>query len=352
MYAALADVDDPELTSAIKSLGDNVRLILAPTPTLRGRNKGSQGGSRAKLGRELRAASVHVYHQDRTAGAARSNFVVSCDRWGTPLSVWTGSAAWTTRALCLHSNNGIFVESVPLARIYLDRWYDLLDGPTARLARSARTGTAPAHIRERGMSITVWNTPTRGNGDLRDATRLIRGARQGVLFLTNGRRAVETVMEETLRLSLDNDLFIEGLSWSARGRSGARPKYAYYVNGKRTVLSQPHYGEGIDSTIVLVDPFGPHPVVMTGSHDISLDTSARIDSDLLVIENVPSLAAEYAVHLIGMFDHFRWRASVAAAPGRSVAVGLQPTDAWQQRYFKGSKRREFNFFFGSLSPGL
>jgi hypothetical protein len=193
------------------------------------------------------------------------------------------------------------------------------------------------------MSITVWNTPTRGNGDLRDASRLIRGARQGILFLVNGQRVAETLMEAALGLLRDKDLFVEGLSWSTRGRT------EYRLNEQRVVLSPLLSARRIDSTIVLVDPFGPHPVVITGSHDLSLKSSAKNESDLLVIENVPSLAAEYAVHLIGLFDHFRWQAFARASRG---LISLQANDVWQQRYFKGNKRSEFNFLFGSLSPGL
>jgi hypothetical protein len=110
----------------------------------------------------------------------------------------------------------------------------------------------------------------------------------------------------------------------------------------------------IDSTIVLVDPFGPHPVVMTGSHDLSTETSARDHSDLLIVENVAGLAAEYAVHLLGLFDHYRMRYALAALAGKGALqrLHLQTSDEWQDRYFTGAKRREFNFLFGSLSPGL
>lgn len=350
VYAALAQLDDPELITALKALGQNVRLILGPTPTNGRVKKGTRRTDAVKVSRELEDASVHVHKQDRAVGRARSNFVVSCDRWGAPLSVFTGSGAWTTAALCLHPNNGVYVESVPLARSYLDRWYDLLDPLRARRARMGRTGSTPPHIRERGMFITVWNTPTRGHGDLRDASRLIRGARQGVLFLVDGRRAAETLMDAALGLARDNDLFVEGLSRSRGGRGGSRNEYVYHLNGQRQLLSQE--APIINSTIILVDPLGPHPVVMSGSHDLSLESSEKNESDLLVIENVPSLATEYAAHLVGMFDHFRWRAALAPARRQSAFVGLQPTDAWQGRFFKGTKRAEFNFLFGLLSPGL
>jgi hypothetical protein len=352
VYAALSGLDDPDLARALASLGGNLRLILATSPVRRARGHGTKVDASRKLCKELRAASVHVYEEGKTADAARSNFVVSCDRWGAPLSVLTGSASWTTRALCLDANNGIYIESAPLARVYLDRWHDLLDASATRPARRAGMGYAAAHIRERGTSLTVWNTPTRGNAELRDAGRLIRGARQGVLFLVNGRRVAQSILDEALGLVRDDDLFIEGLSWSTRGSGDGRTMYEYHVDKKRRVLAQSIMGATINSTIVLVDPFGPHPVVMTGSHDLGSESSAKHHSDLLIIENMPSLAAEYAVHLIGIFDRFRFRTVLAGRGDHRIFLGLMPSDAWQERYFQGRKRTEFNFLFGSLSPGL
>ncbi len=201
------------------------------------------------------------------------------------------------------------------------------------------------------MSITLWNTPIPDNADLRDASRLIRSARQGVLFLVNAKRVADALISDILGLQEDKDLLIEGILWSGGGGRRGRFQYEDQVIKQRRFLSLSFAGPEIDSTIVLVDPFGPHPVVITGSHDLSAESSAKDDSDLLIIENAPGLAAEYAVHLIGLFDHYRWQ-YFAATRSRASFIGLSSTDAWQRRFFKGTKRSEFNFLFGSLSPGL
>ena len=335
VYAALSGLDDPDLVRAIAALGKNARVIL-PSDAFDGR-----------MTKPLKDADVRVYLHEKTAATARSNFLVSCDRWGTPLSVLTGSAAWTIDALCLRSNSAVFMESAPLARAYLDRWEDLAHTTGARVLRRDGITSLPEHIREPDMALTLWSTPALGNADLRDAKRLIRGARQGVLFVVNRERIAPDVMEEVLGRLGDKDLFIEGLSWS-----NSSAGYEYRVNDDRRVITMAGSASGITSTIVLVDPFGPHPVVMTGSHDLGAHTSSRRHSDLLLIENVPSLAAEYAVHLVGVFDHLRFRAWQTAAYRSRGPIFLTPTPAWQDRYFKSAKRSEFNFLFGSLSPGL
>src|SRR5262249_19815101 len=158
--------------------------------------------------------------------------------------------------------------------------------------------------------------------------------------LANGRRMADILTKEILRLVQDKDLFVEGVLWSQDRKGGGR--YACRVGGRRE-YALATAGSAIDSTIVLVDPFGPHPVVITGSHDVGGVSSARNESDLLIVENVPTLAAEYAVHLLGLFDHYRDRARFVSLSRRPRSFGLQPTDQWQDRYFIGEKRREFNF---------
>ena len=139
------------------------------------------------------------------------------------------------------------------------------------------------------------------------------------------------------------DLFIQGISSSpsAGARSTLLQQRAGLVSGLP-----------VDSTLVLVDPFGPHPVVIAGSHDLTPAASARCDNNLLIVENAPGLAAELTVHIIRLYDRFRFRAVLAAMPDRPGPLSLDSSGAWQRRYFDDAKRSEFNFLFGELWPGL
>src|SRR5262249_41997736 len=155
------------------NLGNSARVIMTRHSTNDG--KSSEHARQTRICRQLRSASVQVYERKRSApGSARSNFAVVCDRWGTPVSIWSGSTAWTLSAFCLHANNGIIVESVPLARAYLDRWEFFLASRGGKGSSGERRKSAHAHVRERGTSTTVWNSPLFAQADLRDASRLIR----------------------------------------------------------------------------------------------------------------------------------------------------------------------------------
>jgi phospholipase D-like protein len=117
----------------------------------------------------------------------------------------------------------------------------------------------------------------------------------------------------------------------------------------------------IHSKVVLIDPFGPHPVLMTGSHNLGPKASGQNDDNLLIVENAPGLAAEYAVHILGVFDHYKFRyahytpppakGSSAAKPAKGVIwSGLQDNDTWQDGYYQAARAREIDFWFGGLQP--
>lgn len=342
--AALADLDDPDLVNGLKDIGKNLRLLLGPIRP--GPNSREASRVRVTLRGELEQAGVQVFEQKlQKGGSALSNFAVFCDSLGTPARLWTGSTAWTSRALFLRSNSALVVDSPVLARAYLDLWDELHD--------NASRPRLPFHLRESGMSITVWATPTPGHGDLRDVIRLIRGARQGIMFLFDEQQAAAKVKMEILRLRSDRDLFIEGISWSRHNGNKGLVSCEYRVNDEAPVVGEPSSGPFFDGMIVLIDPFGPHPAIVTGSHDLSKATSIRNQSDLLIIENAPALAAEYAVHMSHQMLGFKWRRYVAAVKkGKSPPAQLQQTDKWQQPFFEGTRRSEFNFLFGALSPRL
>ena len=152
VYGVFQDLDDPELIVSLTAIGANLRLILPLEPARRAPTTSSERDHRAKVAKRLRAARVHVYEaaHRKSPSAARSNFAVLCDRWGTPLSVWTGSAALTSGAMCLQSNNGVLIDSVALARAC---W---TDGTTCRMPAARRSPACAGKPRPRIFASGAW----------------------------------------------------------------------------------------------------------------------------------------------------------------------------------------------------
>ena len=98
----------------------------------------------------------------------------------------------------------------------------------------------------------------------------------------------------------------------------------------------------------MLDPFGDHPVVMTGSHNLGTKASRANDDNLVILEGpgARSLAIAYAVNIIAIFQEYRWRTYVAARANDPQAWrGLQDDDTWQTGHLT-DERDEMQFWIG------
>jgi phosphatidylserine/phosphatidylglycerophosphate/cardiolipin synthase-like enzyme len=104
----------------------------------------------------------------------------------------------------------------------------------------------------------------------------------------------------------------------------------------------------VHSKVVLVDPFGKHPVVLTGSHNLGPKASGKNDENLLVIRDAPGLAAAYAANVMAIYNQYRWRFRRQTQPKSRRWEGLEDGDRWQKGYLKpGSVAlREIEFWVG------
>lgn len=114
------------------------------------------------------------------------------------------------------------------------------------------------------------------------------------------------------------------------------------------LLKLPEAHAIIHDKIVLLDPLGENPVIILGSHNLGFKASYSNDENLLIIRGNKALACAYLVHIMDVYDHYRFRSYVRS--GKSSFTGhLQGTDAWQDRFFteryKASKsRRELEYY--------
>ena len=103
----------------------------------------------------------------------------------------------------------------------------------------------------------------------------------------------------------------------------------------------------IHDKIVVVDPLSPNALVACSSHNLGYKASYGNDENLLIIRNNPKLAQAYAVHVLDIYDHYRFRAEQAAAAatgGKEFSGFLQPDDSWQQDYIDGKRGTDAPYF--------
>lgn len=115
----------------------------------------------------------------------------------------------------------------------------------------------------------------------------------------------------------------------------------------------------VHSKVVLVDPFGTKPVVMTGSHNLGTKASGTNDENFLIIEGAPGLASAYATNVMAVYNQYRWRFSRMNKLSSKSYRGLQDSESWQPWLWKGAKYqqikqaklREMDFWAGDGSAG-
>lgn len=99
----------------------------------------------------------------------------------------------------------------------------------------------------------------------------------------------------------------------------------------------------IHDKILVIDPMDPKKcVVAFGSHNLGYKASYSNDENLMIVEGHAALAQAYAVHVLDVYDHYRFRAAEAELTAQSKKSGrghqdprwdgfLGTTDEWQAK---------------------
>jgi phosphatidylserine/phosphatidylglycerophosphate/cardiolipin synthase-like enzyme len=124
---------------------------------------------------------------------------------------------------------------------------------------------------------------------------------------------------------------------------------------QRELLSAGH--AIIHDKIVVIDPMSETDcVVITGSHNLGFKASYANDENMLILRGNKALALAYTVHVLDVYDHYKFRAALEQQDRDAMLKGkpkprkptgkgfLQTTDKWQDPYIAGEKGRELAYF--------
>jgi phosphatidylserine/phosphatidylglycerophosphate/cardiolipin synthase-like enzyme len=387
LYAALFELDDPELIAALTALGARAQVVLA-----NGSVSSPDGDENADARQALKQAGVTVHDRMvRSGHLDHHKYLVVCDADDTARSVWTGSTNWTKTGLCTQANNGILIPDATVAGWFKDHWDQLVAAGNGYPRQLLEADTTKRTTTIGDITLTAWLAPVTGQVDLADARARIQAAKDGILFLFFNPGPAGTLLNDIVdratqgTATYDPHLFIHGAlnqdpSTSAhavtlfhRGNNrldgdfdvvlpeNIDQRFGYWIQEIRKL---PHAFAMVHSKVVVIDPFGDHPVVITGSHNLGPKASRANDDNMIIIDNAPRLAAAYAVSVMTVYNQYRWRfirnqhaqdattggsgdgtADTATHPPPAGWAGLQDDDAWQHEYFTSApKIRELDFW--------
>ena len=232
---------------------------------------------------------------------------------------------------------------------------------------------------------TSKTKPTPVPPDLQEVYRLMRRAEQAVLFLAfyPGQRGVDCMIGEAIDIGLkDGSILVCGAVSSAQAMPNYVPSEkddetdALLVEGEspttfrqgnveivraarideRSLLgdlgveqltARGGIGAIIHDKIVVIDPQSPNCSVILGSHNLGFKASYSNDENMVIVSGHRELAMAYAVHVLDVYDHYRFRAieSELKRQGKKGWSGfLDVSDKWQDRYVDGSKGALSRYF--------
>ena len=208
---------------------------------------------------------------------------------------------------------------------------------------------------------------------MKEANQLIVGAKQAILFLMFNPGPKDTLLNKIIETARDGTagkrLYIRGAINQDPSTTSNPVKLFETHNSEKadfSVVLPAAIDEATDwfnremkqlpgtfamvhSKVVLVDPFGARPVLLTGSHNLGPKASVTNDENLLIIRNAPGLAAAYATNIMAIYNQYRWRFRRHAQAKNKRWKGLVDADTWQKSYLKpGSPAlREVDFWIGA-----
>ena len=372
VYAALYELNDPELIDALTSLGKSAHVILA-----NGAFSPKEPDENAAARATLRKAGVEVFDRMVSSGHfAHNKFAVICDSVGRAKKVLSGSTNWTSTGLCTQANNGLIIQDPAVAGRFLQEWHSLQQAgnlfPKDLVAGNSKL--SQFHVDD--VQITTWFAPTSAAQDMDYARKLIANAKDGILFLffNPGTYQEDATRETLLQNVLDRraNPKVEGNDLSLYIRGVVNQEIAnltsVYDGTDQTLRAIPraamvpaaikekfHAWEDealrasmvmVHSKVIVIDPFGAYPVLMTGSHNLGLKASQKNDDNLVILEgpHAGPLAAAYAVNIIGTYQTYRWNHYITDAKAADTWHGLQDDDKWQQGHLSGSSLDELKFW--------
>ena len=402
IYAALYELNDKELIAALQAFGKDCNLILA-----NGAFKPPTNDENAEVRADLKN-KISVFDRIVTGNHfAHNKFVVFCDADGKPRRVLTGSTNWTSSGLCTQANNALIIDDANVAQNFLDAW-NRIKAAGNEYPNTFIDGNSTAKtFQVDGCKITPWFVSTSAAQDLEYARNLINKAKDGILFLffnpgpfkivpmqwTLLQNILERHNESNANYSpdlycrgvvnqdipqltkpgvpkegqkqpdaaLDPTTAVEASVSLFKGGTEAPLRLSHDAMVPHNIKDRFHDWEeellgasmvNIHSKVIVLDPFGDSPVVMTGSHNLGYKASHENDDNLVIVEGNAPLAAAYAITIIAIYQTYRWNSYVEAHRNDPrVWHGPVDNDEWQTSHLAGDELAELKFWLDQKSAG-
>jgi len=266
-------------------------------------------------------SSLVKHVRDNEVTQAHNKFFVLLDKNDNAIRVWTGSTNISEKGIFGHCNTGHLINDAKTAGRYFEYWklvYKNMSRKTYQNDVMALKDGGDKKASEIPAGISVFFSPRKTNDMLQNYADLVESANQMVccIYPFNVDKRFQQVFGEDkpyLRYILldarksyntfkTNDRDVEVVAgsyidsdfdqWAAEKSSGSLFKSG--VNF-------------LHNKIILIDPLGDVPLVISGSANYSENSTSKNDENTLVIKGDDRVTDIYFTEYVRLFDHFAFR---------------------------------------------
>ena len=292
------------------------------------------------------ASSLVKHVRDNEVSQAHNKFFVLLDKNDKPLKVWTGSTNISEKGIFGHCNTGHQISDKAIAAKYFAYWqlvYQNLDRDSYRTAVMALADGGDKTADEIPDGISVFFSPRDTNAMLQNYADLIEGANEMVCciypfnidkrfqavfgkdkpylryILLDARKSFNTFQTNDRDVEVVAGAYIQSNidQWAAETSSG------------KLIKSGVNF---LHNKIILVDPLGDVPIVISGSANYSVNSVTLNDENTLIIKGDDRVADIYFTEFVRLFDHFSFREWLSGHE-KIFDPFLKEDGSWVDKYF-------------------
>ena len=358
LHAAVYEFQKPELLAGLKEAagrGAEVKVVYharkkqGTDDTTAAKNEAAIAAAGFGDGVELMARKANP--QD---AIMHDKFVVLLKRQGAklvPQAVWSGSTNWTDGGLYGQLNVGHAVYDKEVAATY-ERLFQLLfaDSDSETMKNELGALTPVPILLPDDHKLTPIFSPQNTDTMLSLYASICEGAK---CVMVSAPFALSPIVLASLAKKRDGVLrymLLDKMASLGKGEDVqviqgdpsdviaaavtlASPLHDFQgtlLEGKESFR---HAGIHIHSKIIMVDPLGSDPIIVTGSANFSRNSTEVNDSNSLVIRGHTAVADIYVTEFMRMFEHYHFRASIAALGKTDKPLCLATDDSWSDKYY-------------------
>ncbi|AOR71019.1 phospholipase [Burkholderia stabilis] len=331
---------------------------------------------------------THIMHDKFIVTDAPSNLA--------PARVLAGSANFTTEGLTEQANVLHAFDSSALAALYNERAHALAaNPPIAETARLSPGWSAPMTIGSAQVRVAFSPEPTGQRTEIDTIVAAIEAAKHSVSFCLF--MPTDAALRDACFAAGDRGLMMFGLvnkinvgsatKADAAQQSGQTLDAATLANlelyhrsrDNHDVIDASYFSPAtvpqgfepelrlfpgepapayppvvIHHKFIVIDAEGTHPVVYTGSANMSRNSEQFNDENLLEIRDA-RIAAIYLAEFLRLYEHYRARALAIDAKQRGAGthprLALAPDSSWAKKYYvAGSPEAKARIALASTAP--